>query len=51
MGKCGDMDGVCIAPVTAQEIMTLLFTDIIHSILFLCQNAKYACDLNTITTL
>jgi len=45
------MDGVCIAPVTAQEIMTLLFTDIIHSILFLCQNAKYASDLNTTITL
>jgi hypothetical protein len=34
MGKCGDMDGVCIAPVTAQEMMTFLFNDIIHSILF-----------------
>jgi hypothetical protein len=31
--------------------MTLLFADIIHSVLILCQNAKYACDLTTIITL
>ena len=24
IGKCGDIDGVCIAPVTAQEMITFL---------------------------